>query len=152
MNAAAYVLYPGNSNAGELTQIPNIPNNPTITFRGLETVSVSAKNIWPSSSVDVKIGGEHINIATGAWCHASSGPEFGLFGPNGFSRIGGSDVVLPGTNVGALIGRINNGTPFIVGSTLDLITSESGILEFSMNDAAGQYSDNVGSLIVSLRR
>ena len=95
-------------------------------------------------------GEDVIITARGLWCHEYRGAETQLYGPDGFARTGGSNTALPGANIGALVARINNGEPFLVGSGKKIFIPADGIIEFTMNDIIGQYSNNVGKMIVKV--
>ena len=59
-----------------------------------------------------------------AWC-----------GADGVYRLAaGEGYLLPGANVGALVGRLGSGPAFAVGSRFDAIADHDGVLHLAMND------------------
>jgi hypothetical protein len=65
--------------------------------------------------------------------------------PDGVAETATSNFLLPGAPVGALIGRIDSGDPFVVGDlkTIDSVAS-SGELYLAVNDSRGGFADNSG--------
>jgi hypothetical protein len=53
---------------------------------------------------------------------------------------------LEGVGWGLLLGRIGDGSPFIVGASAQITADETGCLNFSINDV--YYDDNSGSYSV----
>jgi hypothetical protein len=62
-----------------------------------------------------------------------------------------SDCLLNGAPYGALIGKIGNGTPFIIGSGMGKKVSEDGTLQLAINDQMIYYEDNSGSYSVTIK-
>jgi hypothetical protein len=65
--------------------------------------------------------------------------------PDGVAQTATSNFLLPGASVGALIGMIDSGDPFLVGDslTIDSVAS-SGQLYLAVNDSFGGFTDNSG--------
>jgi hypothetical protein len=65
--------------------------------------------------------------------------------PDGVAQTATSNFLLPGANVGALIGKIDSGDPFVVGDlkTIDSVAS-SGELYLAVNDSFFGFTDNSG--------
>ena len=59
-----------------------------------------------------------------AWCGAD-----GLY-----NLAAGADYLLPGTNVGALVGRVGSGPAFAIGSRCDFKADRDGVLHLAMNE------------------
>jgi hypothetical protein len=60
-------------------------------------------------------------------------------GADGVHRLpAGADYLLPGTNVGAVVGRIGTGSPFAVGSRHDFVAEADGVLLLAMNESAAR--------------
>lgn len=89
--------------------------------------------------------GENITItAEGRWTPRRDRNE--MHGPQGRSEFDRT-FVMPGVELGALIGRINN-KMFKIGATLQFVVDADGILEMRMNDADNWLKDNDGVLMV----
>src|SRR5262249_31197744 len=76
-----------------------------------------------------------------------------LAGPDGSNSFGGSrdKYPMPGLAVGTLIGRINTGRPFVVGSNTQPITMPAcGWLFLGIND--DNVGDNSGAFAVTITR
>jgi hypothetical protein len=114
---------------------------------GTTTIKVSSTSAW-SASVPVTRGEKLMLTATGeinycagqARCRAT---------PNG-SLVGESICGTP-PNCGALIGRFNEGTPFLVGESKELVAEAAGELRLGVNDQPGYYSDNQGAFTVTIK-
>ena len=110
-------------------------------------ISVSAAAPW-SASVPVTKGEKLTITATGeinycagqARCRAT--PDGSLVG----EAICGTPPMC-----GALIGRLNGGTPFLVGKSKEVVAALAGKLEFGVNDQPGLYSDNSGSFALTIQ-
>jgi hypothetical protein len=60
-------------------------------------------------------------------------------GADGVYRLAaGADYLMPGTNVGAVVGRVGAGSPFAVGSRHDFIVALDGVLYLAMNESAAR--------------
>ena len=57
--------------------------------------------------------------------------------------------LMPGTNVGALLARIGDGTPFAVGSRHDFVCESEGVLHFAMNDNPA-YNNQAGKVVAQV--
>ena len=69
----------------------------------------------------------------------------------GKGNAAGFGFPLPAAPVGALIGRINNGAPFLIGSGTSLLRMPaSGRLMLGINDDA--FDDNSGAFTVAVSR
>jgi len=60
-----------------------------------------------------------------------------------------SDSTIPNASVGTLIGRIEGGNPFILGSSKTYTADIDGILQLGMNDCLW-WSDNIGLVNTSI--
>ncbi len=90
--------------------------------------------------------GQTITIrASGKWNHGET--DHGVYGPEGSGKKD-SGVPLPGARVGALIGRINNGPPFLIGPEKTFTPTDSGMLQLTMNDWG--FDNNTGFVNVSI--
>ncbi|VXD17855.1 hypothetical protein PL8927_600144 [Planktothrix serta PCC 8927] len=76
-----------------------------------------------------------------------------FYGPDGFSDTSypTTELLVPTTLTGSLIGRIGNSQPFAIGSNLTFVAANDGWLYLSMNDKPGTFNDNQGSLNVTVQ-
>jgi hypothetical protein len=76
------------------------------------------------------------------------------FGPGKASPVGSSEThpnnPLPNVATGALIGKIGNGAPFVIGNQTQLIAPAAGQLFLGINDSF--HGDNEGSYRVEIQR
>lgn len=117
------------------------------TIQNAENLTVvPATAVWLASSVNVKAGDKLDITATGLWAHGVTTH----YGPDGTNSLAGAGSWLPSANLGALIGRIDNNTPFLVGSSTSMVAQQNGILQFMMNDGIGRSDDNEGEVTVKV--
>ena len=74
-----------------------------------------------------------------AWCGAD-----GIY-----RHAAGDGYLLPGTNVGALIARIDKGHAFAIGSRYDLIAATAGTLFLAMNDHT-DHNNQAGKVVAQI--
>ncbi|AKJ03996.1 Hypothetical protein AA314_05622 [Archangium gephyra] len=118
------------------------------------TVTVQSNQVWQATGVTVT--GQQLTAiicTSGSW---TANPATGMCGANGnpgyTARPG---YTLPGAPEGALIGKIGDNAPFLVGTSQNVMPGQSGMLSLCINDDLnGQYGaglgDNVGSLVVTI--
>lgn len=116
------------------------------------TAKVLAKaSEWRNSGVLLKKGSTYAIKASGRW---TAGAICGWTGPDGFGitfTCSGTGTYLGSDSASALLGKIGEaGKPFIIGSGLELIAPEDGILFFRINDTPLIMGDNSGSVEVSI--
>lgn len=106
---------------------------------------------WRNSGVLLKKGSAYTIKASGRW---SAGAICGWTGPDGFGitfTCSGAGTYSGSDNASVLLGKIGEeGKPFIVGSGLELIAPEEGILFFRINDTPLFTGDNNGFVEVSI--
>lgn len=111
---------------------------------------------WAPTRVTLQAGGFVRISATGRW--SAVGQQLRAASTvntttdaNGYPNTSGQPTLLPSANRGALIGRVGpNGAPFLIGATYEGAVREDGVLFLSMNDGAGQFTDNTGRLAVNI--
>jgi hypothetical protein len=110
-------------------------------------IQVAANQAWTSTGIAV-LRGERVAFA-------GSGDI--MLTPEASAGVGGSPLdtraprPMPNAPLGALIGRIGSGSPFLIGaSTEPILMSASGLLSLGIND--GQYQDNTGSFTVQVTK
>ena len=105
------------------------------------TVTIQSTQPWQATGVNVT--GQQITTLTfvsGSW---TANPATGMCGPNGnASYVAKSSYTLPGAKEGAMIGRIGNNSPFLVGTSCKAPAGQSGMLSLCIND---DLSDKYGS-------
>ena len=113
---------------------------------------INAEKVWPQSVVEVRKGDELTVSSEGEWSHGIEGPNYVYYGGNGYTRVGSAAAILPGAKIGALIARIQDGVPFLIGAGTTFTANASGILQFMMNDEGGTQIGNRGALKVVVKR
>ncbi len=107
------------------------------------TVTVPANLAWQNSEMFVSAGDTVTVMATGSW---TSDADLGKWtGPDG-TNSGVKEV--PEFPVMALLGRLNEGRPFLVGSAASFVAKDSGYLYFGCNNKRGFLGNNQGNLIL----
>lgn len=117
------------------------------------TILVPATTEWQNTDVQLSPGDKVIMSARGEWSHGYQGDTAStpFYDADGYDKFD-STVYLPSSKVGSLIGRIGNGTLFFVGSELEFISAENGVLYLGINDTPGSYAreNNSGELTVMI--
>lgn len=118
------------------------------------TVTIQANQAWQQSGLTVTGRQVTLIAAQGSW---TSNPATGKTGPAGNTNYRAKQgYTLPGQFEGALIGRIGDNAPFLVGPQVKVPAGQSGALQLCINDDLnGIYgaglTDNVGSMQVDIR-
>lgn len=123
--------------------------------------SVQANQTWQSTGVSVPAGViVTISYQSGAWTADPQTNGGALYEANGCPNVivpaNETSYPITGVRMGALVGRLDGGTPFLIGDRLYTILSGSGgTLELCINDdLTGQYgaglTDNSGSVTVDI--
>jgi hypothetical protein len=108
-------------------------------------ITVSGRNPWTPTGITVRRG-EPLTI--------NASGEVRIAGPNGLaaSPAGSSETFpsnpMPGVPTGALIGRIGNGQPFLIGSQTQITAPAAGQLFLGVNDS--NHGDNEGQFQVQV--
>jgi len=101
-------------------------------------------NLEWQDSITVKAGQTISLSASGVWSHNSGTDNYG---PDGSSNTD-NGILLPSATVGVLIGRIGEGTPFVVGTSTTHTAETDGMLQLSINDWG--FEGNTGSVMVQI--
>jgi len=110
-------------------------------------ITVSGRNPWTPTGVNVRRG-EPLTI--------NASGEVRIAGPSGLaaSPAGSSETFpsnpMPGVPTGALIGRVGNGQPFLIGNQSRISAPAAGELFLGINDS--NHADNEGSFQVQVNR
>lgn len=125
----------------------------------ISTMTVDAKELWVSTGIQIKAGDFiQIKYISGEW---TSGGEHTLHDANGSSSgyicsnvIPYSDCAepVPDAIKGALIGKIGENPPFLVGNILNFTAQSTGTLFVSINDSvyADNLLDNSGEILIQI--
>ncbi|MFA7380936.1 MAG: tyrosinase family protein [Bacteroidia bacterium] len=134
-------------------------NEGQITVNISPVFKVQSTQPWQNTGISIAPGSTVVISATGgAWTADPSDDGGTLYGANGSPDIivPASQPLYPIVNVpmGALIGRVNGGTPFLIASGSVVPDNVSGPLELCINDdLTGAYGaglkDNEGAITVS---
>jgi hypothetical protein len=109
-----------------------------VTFSSSGTI-----NMWPNcEETKVAEGYPSINCST---VHAM-GPE----GTDLFPRAT-DDYPMPGAKVMALVGRIGDGPPFVVGRAASVVADRAGVLQLTANDPDWRKADDSGAYKVTVK-
>ena len=104
--------------------------------------------VWQESYVRVKKGQRLVIDAEGAWSPDLQN-RIGWCGGDGVANTpGSSDYLLPGTNIGALIAKIEN-VVFAVGSRYDNPAPADGVIFLAMNENP-HNNNQAGSLLAQI--
>lgn len=110
-------------------------------------IRVYADEAWTDTSLDLRVGDRFsIEAISGEWS-PWPGETYDALGSGGDPRCD-CNVIL-GVSHAALIGRIGDGAPFLVGEEYAGAAGESGRLYLGMNDT--RLEDNSGSIRVRIQ-
>ncbi|ALK30373.1 hypothetical protein [Burkholderia plantarii] len=116
-------------------------------------VTIHADQYWQNTGLIVT-GRQLTQIAAaGSW---TANPATGMVGPNGNRGLPAkSGYVMPHEPEGALVGRIGDHAPFLVGERTQVSPGQAGALQLCINDDwDGRYGaglkDNIGTLRVEV--
>jgi hypothetical protein len=112
-------------------------------------IPIPATDGWVSTGVQV-VAGQRITISvTGiaASCNHDDCPEpyDQWVSPSGLIETECSDCLMTGVPEMAVVGRIDETSPFLVGYGGEFVVDTSGTLFLAANDAAYAYDDNAGT-------
>ena len=110
-------------------------------------VGVDALVEWQDTEIEVREG-DWVQIAylSGTWTIWKGVDPY--MDANGQGGRHETCALLPSANIGALIGRIGNTGPRLIGNNMAFSAQKGGRLYLSINDCTGAFSDNDGILIV----
>lgn len=135
------------------TSAPDTPSPATPTPLPLPSVPlaiVRADQGWQSTALVVQPGQQFEITATGIWSHTLQDTEPpNPYGPGGTDRFN-PDSILSSAPHGALLGRIGDNPPFVIGERTILTSPHAGELWLSINDQPEAMWDNSGSLDITI--
>jgi hypothetical protein len=151
--AVAVVVSQG---SGHKTPVRTVtaPASSTTSLVTTGSIAVPGTQAWTDTGIDLKSGQHVIITATGTIEHNNIDPA-STVGPDGDPRLELRQYnvlingVIMAANHGALIAKIGDGDPFLVGQTLDLVVASSGRLSLGVNDAG--VANNAGAFQASIK-
>jgi hypothetical protein len=117
------------------------------TTGGVTTVNVQGNEEWTSTNLTVRRG-EVYNVSSSGLVRFSPQPNDTAQAAGAGRQAMGPNAPLPSAPKGALLGRIDQGTPFLIGAQRQVRIPADGTLYLGVNDDL--VSDNSGSLQVTL--
>ena len=134
------------------TETPTLP--PTLTPTPVIktfNVTIPANVEWFNTGINLTVGQTMIISASGK-VNTNGGRSNGItLSPDGQSSnplcyaFNSANCLMPEVFWGTLVGKIENGEAFKVGSQLQISVSSSGNLYLAVNDNEGFFNDNSGS-------
>jgi Bacterial Ig-like domain/PA-IL-like protein len=111
-----------------------------------KTVSVDAtQEGWQDTGIFLGAGDHVVIDGSGTVDLDKFTANFDNTPPDGIDQTADDAFPLPGAKIGALIGKIDNGDPFLVGDLLTIASGPSkGELYLAVNDSFGGFADNSG--------
>jgi PA-IL-like protein len=143
-NEVAQVVLAVPNNVASVNRPANQPVG-TVGRPGANTFAVAANREWTDTGVMVREG-ETVMIRANGQIELAPNQRVGAGGVAGGRR--GDQTPLPAAPAGALIGRIDNGAPFVVGNQQSVRMPASGRLFLGVNDDV--VSDNSGEFQVTV--
>jgi hypothetical protein len=111
-------------------------------------MAVRANVPWTDTGVNVRAG-DVLNITASGRVAFATG-DWAAVSPDGNATVRRDTYPLRGQPVGALIGRIGSGTPFLIGANARVSMPATGRLVLGVND--DERNDNSGAFKVVIRR
>jgi actin-like ATPase involved in cell morphogenesis len=140
--------------AATTTTQPTVEATTTTSVVTSGSIAVPATQAWTDTSIDLNFG-QHVSItATGTILHDKVHPESSV-GPDGDPRLDlrGFNLIVNGSplvaNHGALVARIGDGDPFLIGAAHDFDVPAQGRLFLGVNDSG--VANNAGSFQAMIR-
>ena len=115
------------------------------------TVMVSARQPWTDSGIDVRVGDRITVTPSGMIRYAPSQGD--RVDPAGGANNATAAAPRPDLPIGALIGRVGNGQPFLIGRGLEAMRiTENGRLFLGTNDDILTDNDGQFRAVVTITR
>lgn len=130
-----------------LTAIAPVPPSPTRD--NVFNITVPASACWMNSGVNV-LTGQTVTIKASGIVNTWSGNEISNGDPNGQPQntCGAIECPMQGAKYGALIGRLEDLKPFLVGTDAEFTATKDGQLYFTVND--WECGDNSGEFELNI--
>lgn len=122
----------------------------TSGMQDTRALTIDARESWATTLITVR-SGDRLHFSATGEISVSENRSADVASPDGHreSRMD-QGTPLPTAPIGALIGRVGNGRPFLIGSNADVTMPASGMLFVGVND--GHLADNQGSFRVEITR
>ncbi len=120
-------------------------------------IAVAANAGWVATGVTLRKGGQVDVVVRGLWStlpkatSVTAAARDLTTGADGYPDSAARGLLLTTANRGALIGRIGDGAPFLIGERYSAVAQADGALLVSVNDAPNEIRDNQGALSVIVR-
>lgn len=114
---------------------------------GAGGIVVQAQQQWTSAGIRVRRG-EWVTFQTSGEIRIAT-DEAHKTGPGGSTELPATNAPLPNAPVGALIGRVGNSRPFLIGAQTRVQMPAGGVLFLGIND--GHLPDNAGEFRVQVQ-
>ncbi len=114
-------------------------------------ITVPANTVWVNTGIHLT-SGQALSISSSGTTNLWGGTPVSTSDANGqLSRFClDTNCSLSGHEYGTLVGKIENGQPFRIGSYLETSASSSGTLYLGINENADGFYDNIGELSVTI--
>jgi serine/threonine protein kinase len=125
---------------------------PRLSFVSTQVLEIDSQADWLSTGIEIEEP-QIIKLEASNWIVLDeSGIVATMSGPMGLESCKKQDLqcTLPEARLGALIGRIGDGEPFVIGTYSQLTADASGELFLRVNDIEGKYLDNRGNYRVKI--
>lgn len=110
------------------------------------TKTIRPNAVWQEMYLQVQKDQRVIIAAEGLWSPEMRPQTIVWCGPDGIEgRMANENYLLPGTNVGALVGRIGDSPTLSVGNYFDFYSPYAGPLFLAMNENA-EYHNQAGTV------
>jgi hypothetical protein len=132
-----------------LARPTNLPNSVATSGSAAGTgITVNSQQQWTATGVAVRRGDWITVNASGEI--KIGGPGNPPIGPSGLTSERAPGAPMPNAPAGALIGRVGNGAPFLIGTQSRVQVRDSGQVFLGVND--GNMPDNEGTFQVTVAR
>jgi len=122
-------------------------NNSSTAGGNSRGINVAGNRAWTATGLSVRRG-EPLTINASGQVKIG-GNDGQAFGPGGASETNPGNPI-PSAQTGALIGRIGNGAPFVIGTSNRIQAPAAGQLFLGVNDS--YFNDNFGNFDVEVGR
>jgi hypothetical protein len=113
-------------------------------------ISLPADACWMNSGIDVHTG-RRVTMAASGIVNTYGGRDGSSNDPNGQTGVCGAiQCPLQGAGYGALIGRVDDGKTFLVGTNLEFVPTRDGQLHFTVNDWECEDNSGVFDLVITI--
>lgn len=113
-------------------------------------VRVPASACWMNSGIDVHTG-QRVTVTASGIVNTYGGRDGSSNDPNGQNGdCGAIQCPLQGVGYGALIGRVDDGRTFLVGTNLEFVPTGDGQLHFTVNDWKCDDNSGVFNLVITI--